>query len=118
MAWNPYHRTNKYNNKKTEYNGELYSSKREAEKAMELDIMKKSGEVKSWTPHPKYLLIKRFIKNGKIYRPTHYIADFYVEYYDGRIEVIDIKGFRTEGFNIKCKLFNSLYPDLKLVLEK
>jgi hypothetical protein len=41
-------RDNKFNAKKTEYNGLRYDSKLEVEKAMELDWMLKAKEIKSW----------------------------------------------------------------------
>lgn len=114
--YNPYGR-NKYNNTKVEYNGVVYASKKEAEKAMEITMLHKAGEIIDWKPHPAYIVIPRFTKDGKIYRPTRYIADFWVKWKDGREEIIDIKGFPTEAFKIKAKLFNSRYPKLKLIIE-
>lgn len=112
---------NKYNNQKTIYNGIRYDSKREAEKAQELDMLKQSGEVIDWTAHPRYLLIPRYInRDGKIVRPTHYIPDFWVKYRDGGEVVIDIKGFQTPEFKLKMKMFNYRYKDknLELVIER
>ena len=37
-------------------------------------------------------------------RACHYVADFRVEYADGRKEVIDVKGFKTADYIIKRKL--------------
>lgn len=112
---------NKYNNTKTIYNGHKYDSKREAEKAQELDLMKQAGEVIDWTPHPRYLLIPRYRnKDGKIVRPICYIPDFWVKYPDGSEVVIDIKGFQTPEFKLKKKMFDYRYKDapLELVIEK
>ena len=39
---------NKYNAKKTEYNGRSFDSKLEASHAMELEMMKKAGKIKDY----------------------------------------------------------------------
>lgn len=112
---------NKFNNVKTIYNGIRYDSKREAEKAMELDMLKNGGEVLEWTPHPRYLLIPRYLNSeGKIVRPCYYIPDFWVKYASGAEAVIDIKGFETPEFKLKKKMFNYRYKDknIELVIEK
>jgi len=112
---------NKFNNKKTIYNGIKYDSKREAEKAMELDMLKNGGEVLDWTPHPRYLLIPRYLnKDGKVVRPCYYIPDFWVKYKSGAEAVIDIKGFETPEFKLKAKMFNYRYREknLEFVIEK
>lgn len=42
-----------------------------------------------------------------------YIADFYIEYSDGHIEVIDTKGIPDSVAKIKRKLFWFQYPNVK-----
>ncbi|PEZ22452.1 hypothetical protein CN345_28955, partial [Bacillus thuringiensis] len=44
--------------------------------------------------------------------------DFLVYLQNGEVEVIDIKGFITETFNVKRKLFEYKYPHLQLILLK
>ena len=51
-------------------------------------------------------------------RGISYIADFRVEYDDGRIEIEDVKGVETEAFKLKRKLFEAAYPDLTLVIVR
>ena len=46
--------------------------------------------------------------NGKLI--CHYLLDFKVEYGDGRIEYIDVKGISTPVYRIKRKLIESIYP--------
>ena len=41
-----------------------------------------------------------------------YTADFVVEYADGRVEVIDVKGMRTDVYKLKRKLLLSRHPDM------
>ncbi len=108
----------KYMNVKTEYGGFLFDSKREAEKAAELDILKRAGEVIEWRPHPTYALVPSFRKFGKTFRQITYTPDFYVKWKDGKEEIIDIKGFITEVFRLKHKLFEWRYPEYHLTIEK
>lgn len=114
-SFNPFYRgPAKYNNKRTEYNGYIYDSKKEAEYAMYLDSEKERGAVLEWKRQPGFVLIPRFRKNGKIWRPTRYIADFWVKYHDGKEEIIDAKGYVTRGFQLKYKLFEWRFPELSL----
>lgn len=56
-----------------------------------------------------------FKKYNKTYRAITYKADFY--YYDVEKEQIvieDTKGFKTEVYKIKKKLFEYKYPDYEL----
>ena len=50
-------------------------------------------------------------------RAVTYRADFEVYYTDGRVEVVDIKGFPTPEFKIKAKMFMFRYQ-VPLVLLK
>jgi hypothetical protein len=97
---------NKYNAKKTEYGGVLYDSKREAEYAMELDWLKKAGQVLSWERQVPYVMEV----NGK--KICKYTVDFLVTYKDGTVIAEEVKGMRTAAFNLKWKLFEALYPKL------
>lgn len=109
----------RYNNTKVWYNGEQYDSKKEAAKAEWLDYQKSIGAIESWRPHPKFVVMPRFKKDGKLFRPILYIADFEVKYPDGRVEIIDIKGMKTEVFKLKMKLWNYKYQDsnMRLIIE-
>lgn len=96
----------KYGNKKTEYNGRLYDSKKEAAYAQELDLLKSAknplDRVLSWEPQIPFLIEI----NGK--KICKYVLDFRVEYED-RLEHIDVKGVRTDVYKIKKKLVEAIY---------
>lgn len=109
-------RGSKFGAKKTEYNGITYDSKREAEYARDLDILKQAGMILDYERQPVFPLQDRFIKNKKVYRPIRYVADFKVTYLDGRVEIIDVKGFKTTEFKLKEKMFHYRYRDLDLIL--
>lgn len=115
---NPYFTgTFKYRNSPTEYNGVVYDSKKEAEKAQDLDFLMRAGEILEIKRQPKYILVPEFVKGNKKWRPTFYVADFWIRWKDGREEVIDVKGMKTPMFLLKWKLFEYKYPNLTLTID-
>jgi len=105
---------NKYNNKKVEYDGYKFDSKKEADFYKKLKALQKAGKVKKIEVHPKFELQPTFRKNGKTYRAINYYADFLVYYSDGITKLYDTKGKRTEVYKIKKKLFEYKYKDLTI----
>ena len=109
-------RYNKFKAEKQTYNGRSYHSKKEADYAVQLDWLKKAGEIKEVTP--QYKIDIRV--NGK--HITNYYIDFRVLYSDGRIELIEVKGFETPEWILKWRLTEALIdeidPGAKLVLVK
>lgn len=105
----------KYGNRKTEINGITFDSRLEASRYYELCLLEKAGVIKDLRVQPKYKLIPSFKKNGKTYRAINYIADFsYFDNEKGMQVVEDTKGYETEVFKIKKKLFEYFYPNLTL----
>lgn len=95
--------------------GILFSSKAEMRRYNELRLLQKAKKIKDLAIQPKFLLLKGFTKNGKVYRPIHYVADFI--YYDiekKKKVVEDVKGLETEVFKLKEKLF-AFISDLELI---
>ena len=72
-----------------------------------------NGEIKRFELQKKYELQPSFIYRGKSILPITYVADFYIEYSDGHIEVIDTKGMPDNVAKLKRKLFWFRYPDLQ-----
>ena len=100
----------KYHNKKTVVDGITFDSKREAERYSELCYLKKAGIINRLTLQRKYKLLDPYVIDGKKKRGITYVADF--EYWDeekDRWIVEDVKGFETEVFKLKRKLFESKY---------
>lgn len=98
---------NKYGSKKTEYNGVFYDSKREANFAAHLDNLKHAVD-----PKEKVIDVKRQVPYPIQINNQHickYLADFVVVYGDGRTEVIDVKGFKTEVYRLKKKMVEAQY---------
>ncbi len=103
---------NKYNSKKTKYNGRVYHSALEASYATDLDWRKKLGEIKEITPQ-----FKISIDVGDVHI-TNYFMDFKVELPDGRIEMHEVKGMETQLWRIKWRLAKALNPDWNFILIK
>lgn len=105
----------KYRAKKTIINGIEFDSKKEANRYATLLLLEKSGRIKDLKLQPVYELVPKFNKNGKSYRKTTYKADF--EYFDtklNKIVVEDVKGFKTDIYKLKKKLFEYKYEDLEI----
>ena len=106
---------------KVEIDGIKFMSPGEAERYLELMIRIEKGENIEVFLQPKFELQPKFRKNGVLYRPIAYIADFKIVHGDGRIEIEDVKGwggYTTPDFKLKHKMFEWKYPDLSLVLLK
>ena len=109
-------RYNKYKAEKQTFDGRSYHSKKEADFAVQLAWQKKAGEIKEIIP--QYKLDLRV--NGV--HITNYFIDFKVEYTDGHVELIEVKGFVTDVWRLKWALTEALLdeiePGAKLVLIK
>lgn len=71
-----------------------------------------SGEIKYYELQKKYELQPKFTHDSKSVLPITYVADFYIEYTDGRSIVIDTKGMPDSVAKLKRKLFWYRYPDI------
>lgn len=104
---------NKYHAKKTWMKGKVYDSKKEANRAFELEMLAKYGKIKNLQKQVPFVLQEGYVnKHGKKIRPITYIADFTYER-DGVLVVEDTKGFETEVFKIKRKMLEYKYPDIE-----
>lgn len=71
-----------------------------------------AGDITHYELQKPYELQPKFKHNETTVRAIVYVADFYLEYSDGRKEVIDIKGFPDSIAKLKRKMFWYTYPDL------
>ena len=95
----------KYGNIRTEYRGRVYDSKAEARRAAELDALV-PAEIVAWFPQVTFNLA-----GGIRYR-----CDFLVILPDGTWRAEDCKGFQTQVWKIKQKLFREKYNmDIKVI---
>lgn len=108
-------RTGKYYSKKTVVDGIEFDSKREAARYQELKLLERAGKIKDLKLQQEYELIPKFKKNNKTYRKTIYKADF--SYFDTETDkyiVEDVKGFKTDVYKLKKKLFEYRYNELEI----
>ena len=99
----------KYGAKKVVVDDITFDSKMESEYYLYLKDKKDNGEIKDFELQPQFELLPKFQKHGKTYRAMMYKADFKIEYLDGKVEIIDVKGFTTSDFKLKEKLYNYKY---------
>lgn len=105
----------KYHATKTEIDGITFDSRLEANRYCELKLLYQAGEITQLRLQPEFELIPAFRKNGKAYRKTVYRADFmYFDNKTGKYIVEDTKGFKTDIYKLKRKLFEHQYPDLTI----
>lgn len=113
---------NKYGNKKIEYCGEVFDSKRECYRYMDLKLLESCGAISNLKRQVVYELIpvqrekstkvyKKGAKKGQpiegkvIEKAVTYRADFtYTDANTNEVIVEDAKGFRTKEWVIKRKL--------------
>lgn len=105
----------KYKNNKVIVDGITFDSQLEANRYCELKLLYKAGEISQLRLQPEFELIPAFKKNGKSFRKTIYRADFmYLDNRSGKYIVEDTKGFKTDVYKIKRKLFEFKFPDLTI----
>jgi hypothetical protein len=80
----------KYRNEKVIVDGVVYDSKKEANKAEELEYLEKAGKIKNLERQKKFVLQEAFRINGHKIREIAYVADFVYEE-DGKLVVVDVK---------------------------
>lgn len=95
----------KYGNRKTEADGILFDSKKEADRYRELKLLEAARKIRELTLQPVYSLTVNGVVVGK------YKADFaYMR--AGGVVVEDVKGFKTPVYRLKKRIFEALYGKL------
>lgn len=106
----------KYNNEKVVCDGISFASKDEMAYYEALKTRQAKGEIKGFELQPKFVLMNGFKKFNKTYRAMTYTPDFLIYHNDNREEYIDVKGQATQQGELRIKLFNERYRDLKLCI--
>jgi hypothetical protein len=104
-------RTNKYNNKKPLVDGIRFDSKKEAKFYKDLKLQMAAGEIKEFELQPQFVLLEKD-KDRVTGRGIKYIADFKITYADGSVEIVDVKGHKTQVYKLKKKLLLAKYPEI------
>lgn len=107
----------KYHNIKTTRDGITYDSKKESNRAWELELCQKQGLISELERQKHFELQPAFMDcHGQRQRKIEYICDFY--YYDEQLHFYvaeDVKSPATakdKTYVIKKKLFMYKYPDI------
>jgi hypothetical protein len=115
-SWKATRKKSKYANVPDDYQGQKYHSRFEAKYARDLDIRRRAGEIVSWE---RQVRIDLRAYGSHI---CNYFVDFLVHYPDGTREYVEVKGFATEVWRLKWKLFLAQMaetePDAKLTVVK
>ena len=94
----------KYNAKKTEVDGFVFDSKKEAARYQQLVLMERAGEIAELQCQPKFPI---YVNDIKV---CTYIADFrYLDIAKNAYIVEDVKGIKTSIYRLKKKLMKACY---------
>lgn len=108
-------KVNKYKNKKIVIDGIKFDSQKEGKRYLQLKLLKRAGEIKDLELQKEFILQPSFKKNNKSYRKITYKADFcYFDNRKGKYIVEDVKGFKTEVYRLKKKVFEYKYEDYEI----
>lgn len=98
------------------YNDIVFDSKLEMRYYRDVVLpLSRSGEIAHYELQKKYTLQPKFTHGGKTILPIEYVADFYIEYADGRKVIVDTKGFADSVAKIKRKMMWYLFPDIEYI---
>lgn len=106
----------KFGNVKTELDGIKFDSIKESEYYAELKLAERAGQIKEIKLQPRFTLQEKFTDlDGEHHRKVEYVADFDITYSNGRREIVDVKGHKTDVYKLKKKWFLKTHPTLRLV---
>jgi len=114
MAW-PTKKQNKYGAVKTEVDGIMFDSKKEAFRYRELMLLVAVGKISNLSLQPEFVLQDSFRYENKTIKAIKYRSDFRYTDYQGMDTVEDVKGKKTAVYEIKRKMFLKRYPELNFV---
>lgn len=89
----------KYNNRKVEADGIKFDSQKEADYYCELKLRLVAREIKGFCRQAEFILAPNL----------RYKADFIVINNDGTAEIVDVKGFKTDVYKAKKKVFEDKF---------
>ena len=104
----------KYRAVRTNVDGIVFASKKEARRYCDLKILECAGEIRDLELQPAF----PFSINGRKVtfpsgRQAKYIADFaYFDVVLNRRVVLDVKGMKTEIYKLKKAIVEAMFPDV------
>ena len=94
------------------YNGVLYDSRAEADKAKELDVLLRAGVIARWERQIPFVL--HALGGTSIGR---FVIDFRITWLDGKVTYVEVKGAETAEFRWKRRHFEAEYKGLDYSIE-
>lgn len=102
----------KYRNVKARVDGHTFDSQAEAARYLVLRNDERRGMIADLELQPRFELLPAFKDwKGSHHRKIEYVADFRYTH-RGKVWIEDAKGYRTEVYKLKVKLFLSFYRSL------
>lgn len=102
----------KYKNKKVVVDGHKFDSIKESHRYCELKLLKRAGKIKDLELQPKFELIPTIRTDIETLPKISYIADFmYQDCESGKMIVEDVKGYKTDVYLLKKRLFLQKYTE-------
>lgn len=100
----------KYYSRKVIIDGIKFDSKKEGNRYLELKLLLKARKIRDLELQKKFELLPKYKINNKTIRAISYIADFvYWDISKNEMIIEDTKGFKTEVYKLKKKLFEYKY---------
>lgn len=104
----------KYKNKRVEFDGEKFDSKRELARYHELLLLQRAGRISKLRRQVSFALCPPVVIQGRKRPALKYVADFVYLPAASEVEVVeDVKGRITEGYRIKRHLMAALGIEIK-----
>ena len=88
-------------------NGTTYMSKLEMQYRQKLNLLQRAKNIEDRVVSIEEQVPYKIDINGK--HICTYLLDFKVEYGDGRVELVDVKGIATDMYKIKKKMVEAYY---------
>ena len=102
----------KYNNRKTMIDGITFDSNKEARRYTVLRSLQQDGYIEDLKLQVPFELIPK--QDGE--RAVKYIADFVYYDIEKQMHIVeDVKGFKTDVYKLKRKLFKYRYPEYTFI---
>lgn len=102
----------KYHNQKTTIDGIVFDSKKEAKRYTVLRSLQEGGYIRGLELQVPFELVPK--GNGE--RAVKYIADFVYYDIEKQVSIVeDVKGYKTDVYKLKRKLFKWRYPEYTFI---
>ena len=111
----------KFHSRATVVDGIKFPSRLEADRYLQLRMLKQAGEISDLKLQPEFQIFKGYVdpETGAKHKSRFYVADFqYLDLRSHQVIVEDTKGVETEVFRLKWEFVQSEYPDFVFVKLK